>query len=115
MGRLLIFLELAAVVCGVAFFSAWGQVSVQLALLPLAVVLLVPCLGVLAVWPLRQVQNALRDGWDSNPFRMPALSSTQVWKFSERIAAPAGTLGFLLFIVLALLRGFARRRLPQYF
>jgi DNA-binding CsgD family transcriptional regulator len=105
MGRLLVFLELAAVVCGVAFFSAWGKVSVQLALLPFAVVLLVPSFCVLAVWPLGQVQLALRDGWGSNPFRMPALSSIEVWKFSERISPPTGMLAFLLFLVLALARG----------
>jgi DNA-binding CsgD family transcriptional regulator len=105
MGRLLIFLELAAVVCGVAFFSVWGRVSVQLALLPLAVVVLLPSLCVLAVWPLQQVQLALRDGWGSNPFRMPAFSSLEVWKFSERIAPPTGVFAFLLFLVLALARG----------
>ncbi len=105
MGRLLVFLELAAVACAVAFFAVWGRVPVQLALLPLAIALLVPCFGVVAVWPLQQVQLALRDGWGSNPFRVPARSSTGVWRFAERIAPLSGILGFLLFLVPALIQG----------
>jgi DNA-binding CsgD family transcriptional regulator len=105
MGRLIVFLELAAIVFGIAFFSIWGKVPAQLALLPLAVAVLIPCLCTAAVWPWRQVQLAISDGWGSNPFQRPAKSSIQVWMFLEYIAPLAGIVGLLLFLVSALVRG----------
>jgi len=105
MGRLLIFLELAAVACGLAFFSVWGRVTAGLTLLPLVVALIVPCLCALAVWSLPQMRHALEDGWGSNPFRRPAPSSVEIWKFLQQTALLSGTLGFLLFLAAGLAGG----------
>jgi DNA-binding CsgD family transcriptional regulator len=105
MGRLMFFLELAAVAYGLAFVSVWSKVPAQLALLPLGAALLVPYVCALAVWPFRQLLLAFRDGWESNPFRRPAPSSIELWKFLERTAPLSGIVAFLLFLALALMRG----------
>ena len=105
MGRLMFFLELSGVAYGLAFAAAWSKVPPRLALVPLCAALLVPNICALAVWPLRKLLRAFRDGWESNPFRKPAPSSIEVWKFLERVTPLSGIVAFLLFLALALMEG----------
>jgi len=102
MGRLLLFLQLAAAVCIVAFFGIWGSLPAPLALAPLLVFALVPLLAACAVWPFESLRRALLDGWGSDPLRRALKQSAAVWRFMEGMAPLAGILGAGTFLIVAL-------------
>lgn len=102
MGRLLLFLELAAAACAVGFFSLWGTVSPALAITPIAIVVFIPLVAALGVWPPRVLARALLDGWGSDPLRKPAPQSAAIWRFLERMVPLSGAIGVGIFAVLTL-------------
>lgn len=101
MGRLLLFLELAVAACIVAL-SLWGTVPASIAVAPLVIVLLLPVVACVGVWPARVLFRALLDGWGSDPLRKPSPESTSVWRFLEGMAPLSGVVGAGVFAVLAL-------------
>jgi DNA-binding CsgD family transcriptional regulator len=101
MGRLLPFLELAAVSV-IVYFAVSGGVPAGIAVAPLLIVVSCPLLAACAVWPPGRIRRAFADGWGSDPLRRAQPESAAIWRFMERMAPLAGILGAGTFAVLAL-------------
>jgi DNA-binding CsgD family transcriptional regulator len=96
MGRLVVGIELAAVVVGIAAVSAGGSLSLLVSLVPLLFVIAVPLIGGFMAWTPAELARAFRDA--SSTGRLPARSaaSAQVWELLERAAYLGGLLGVVL-------------------
>jgi DNA-binding CsgD family transcriptional regulator len=95
-GRLIVGIELALVVVGLAIVSAGGRVALFVSLVPLAFVVAVPLVGALMVWRAGEILQAFRDAASGERLPGRAATSLKIWEFLERSVPLGGLLGFLL-------------------
>jgi DNA-binding CsgD family transcriptional regulator len=103
-GRLIVGIELALVVVGLAIVSAGGRIAPFISLAPLVFVVAVPLIGGMMVWGPKDVLRALRDAASGERLPARARVSLRIWEFLERAVPPSGVLGFLVAAVAAFAR-----------